>query len=211
MKRSPALPAAILAGLLAAMASAPQAATYRWVDSSGKVHYSDTMPPQQAGMGHQELDKQGRVVKDGERTRRSAEEQRRADDARRRAEEERQRALELERRDRALLSSYTSEAEIDLVRDRALELERLQIDSLQAQMNNASEKLTYANGEIRKHTAPGRAAPRSFLQMRDEAQNDLARIGAMLRQRQNNLDEIRAKYEADKLRFRALKGHGPGY
>lgn len=209
MTRSPALSIAILASLLAATAIPAQAATYRWVDGSGRVHYTDTMPPQQAGMGHQELDKQGRVVRDVERTRRTAEEQRRADEARRRAEAERQRELEQERRDRALLTSYTSEEEIDLVRDRALELEQLQLDSLQAQMNNASEKLTYANGEIKKYAGPGKVVPRSFLQMREEAQNDLARIGGMLQQRQQNLEEIRAKYESDKLRFRELKGRTP--
>jgi len=204
MTKPPALIAWSLVGLFLVSLSA-QGATYRWVDSSGKVHYSDTMPPQQAGMGHQELDKQGRVVKDVERTRRTAEEQRRAEEARLRAEAERQKALDQERRDRALLTSYTSEEEIDLVRDRALELERLQLDSLQAQMNNASEKLTYANGEIRKYSTPGKKVPRSFLQMREEAQSDLARVGQMLGQRQQNLEEIRAKYEADKLRFRELK------
>lgn len=208
MTRRPAVRTRLAAGLFLGLAMAAHAATYRWVDSDGRVHYSDTIPPQQAGMGHQELDKQGRVLKDVERTKRTAEEQRRAEEARLRAERERQRELEEKRRDRALLSSYTSEAEIDLVRDRALELEKLQIDSLQAQMNNASEKLTYANGEIRKHSAPGRTPPRSFVQMRDEAQNDLARIGEMLRQRQNNLEDIRAKYEADKVRFRELKARG---
>lgn len=209
MSKRPVLDAWAVAGLLLALAMPAGAATYRWVDSSGRVHYTDTMPPQQAGMGHQELDKQGRVVRDVERTRRTAEEQRRAEEARRRAEAERQRELEQERRDRALLTSYTSEEEIDLVRDRALELERLQLDSLQAQMNNASEKLTYANGEIKKYAGPGKGAPRSFLQMREEAQNDLARIGAMLNQRQQNLEELRAKYESDKLRFRELKGRVP--
>ena len=44
--------------------------------------------------------------------------------------------------------------------------------------------------------------------MRDEAQSDLARIGEMLRQRQSNLEEIRARHEADKLRFRELKTRG---
>jgi hypothetical protein len=193
-----------LTTLLGSLALPVAAVTYRWVDSNGHVHYSDTMPPQQAGMGHQELDKQGRVVKDVERTRRTAEEQRRAEEVRRRAEAERQKQLDQERRDRALLTSYTSEEEIDLVRDRALELEKLQLESLQSQMNNASEKLTYANGELKK--SPG---ARSFMQMRDEAQNDLARIGEMLRQRQDNQDQIRAKYEADKLRFRELKARTP--
>lgn len=201
--------APLLASLLALTVLTARAATYRWVDGNGKVHYSDTMPPQQAGLGHQELDKQGRVIKEVERTRRTAEEQRLAEEARRRAEEERQRQLAQARRDQALLTSYTSEEEIDLVRDRALQLEQLQIDSLQAQMANASEKLNYANGEIRKYSLAGKSVPRSFLQMRDEAQNDLARIGGLLQQRQKSLEEIRAKYEADKLRFRELKSHAP--
>jgi len=209
MNLFPVLSAWTLTGFLLAASLSAQGATYRWVDSNGRVHYTDTMPPQQAGLGHQELDKQGRVIKEVERTRRTAEEQRRAEEARRREEAERQRELEQERRDRALLTSYTSEEEIDLVRDRALELERLQIDSLQAQMNNASEKLTYANGEIKKYASPGKQVPRSFLQMRQEAQDDLARIGQMLAQRQKNLEEIRAKYEADKLRFRELKARAP--
>jgi thioesterase domain-containing protein len=71
-------------------------------------------------------------------------------------------------------------------------------------MNNASEKLTYANGELKK--SPG---ARSFKQMRDEAQNDLARVGEMLRQRQHNMEQIRNKYEADKLRFQELKARAP--
>ncbi len=198
----------VAALLLGSLQMPAAAATYRWVDSNGRVHYSDSMPPQQAGMGHRELDKQGRVLKEVERTRRTAEEQRRAEEARQRAELERQRQQEEQRRDRALLSSFTSEAEIDLVRDRALELERLQVDSLQAQLHNASAKLNYANGEIQKYSEPGRAVPRSFVLLREEAQEDLLRIGEMLRQRQNNQDMIRAKYEADKLRFRELKVRG---
>jgi hypothetical protein len=203
MTRHAVLKTRILASLLCLVTLSAGAATYRWVDKDGRVHYSDTMPPQQAGMGHKELDKQGRVVKDVER-KRTAEEQRRADEARARAEAEKQKELDQARRDRALLTSYTSEEEIDLVRDRALELEKLQIDSLQALMNNASEKLTYANGELKK--SPG---ARSFKQMRDEAQNDLARVGEMLRQRQHNMEQIRNKYEADKLRFQELKARAP--
>jgi len=42
-------------------ASLAQAATYRWLDAQGKVHYGDAMPAQQSGLGHQEWIKQGRV------------------------------------------------------------------------------------------------------------------------------------------------------
>ncbi|MEW5771565.1 MAG: DUF4124 domain-containing protein [Pseudomonadota bacterium] len=189
----------ILGGLLLAAGLSAQAATYRWVDEQGRVHYSDTMPPQQASQGHRELDKEGRVVREVTRT------QQRSTVEKRRAELERQQALERLRRDKALLSSFTTEAEIDLVRDRALELENLQINSLQARMNNASEKLSYANQEIKKFSGPGEKVPKSYLQMREEAQNELAQIGEMLRQRQQNMEQLKSKYEADKLRFRELK------
>ena len=185
------------------MAQSATAATYRYVDENGRVIYSDTMPPQRAGMGHKELDRQGRGVRDVERTALTAEERRRAEAARQQAEAERQRRLDEQRRDKALLSSYTSEAEIDLVRDRALELETLRITSLQTQMNYASEKLANANAGIAKRpNNPGKV----FLQMRDEAQGDLARIGERLSRAQQNLVDIRAKYDADKQRFLELKG-----
>lgn len=202
MTRSLPVSGLVLACLLAA-APPGQAATYRYVDERGRVIYSDTMPPQQAGRGHQELDKQGRVVREVGRTVLTPEEKRQAEATRRQAEQARQQRLEQERRDKALLSSYTSEAEIDLVRERAMELEQLRISSLQTQMNYASEKLAHANAEIAKRPAN---PPRTALQIRDEAQSELARIGERLAQAQANLEEIRAKYDADKVRYRELKG-----
>jgi len=207
--RASVLAAVIIATLSSAAVSPAFAAMYRWVDSNGRVHYSDTMPPDQAGKGHRELDRKGRVVNEVEQVRTSEEDRRRAEAARRQAQEEERQALEQTRRDRALLTSYTSEEEIDLVRDRALELEKLQIDSLQAQMKNAKEKLDYANGEIKRLSGPGKKVPQTFVQMKEEAESDQARIGEMLGQRQNSLEDIRKKYESDKLRFRELKHRSP--
>ena len=191
--------------LSAGLLSAPwgQAATYRYVDEHGRVVYSDTLPAKQAGEARKEYDKQGRVVKEVERSRMTEEERRRAEAARQQAEEERLQALDAQRRDRALLSTYASEAEIDLVRDRALELENLRVTSLQTQMNYASEKLANANAGIaRRPDNPSK----TFLQMRDEAQKDLANIGERLNKAQENLVNIRTKYDADKQRYRELKG-----
>ncbi len=207
--RDTVLAAMIIASVSCAAMSPALAAMYRWVDSNGRVHYSDTMPPDQAGKGHKELDRKGRVVNEVEKARNTEEDRRRAEAARRQAEEEQRQALEQARRDKALLTSYTSEEEIDLVRDRALELEKLQIDSLQARMKNAKEKLDYANGEIKSHTGPGKKVPPNLLQMKEEAEVDQAQISEMLRQRENSLEEIRQKYESDKLRFRELKHRSP--
>ncbi|MEW6679262.1 MAG: DUF4124 domain-containing protein [Pseudomonadota bacterium] len=196
-------PRLVLAVVLSMATLSVGAATYRYVDDKGRVIYSDTMPPQQAGKGHQELAPSGRVVREVERVPLTEEERRRAEAARREAEEAKRRALEAQRRDRALLSSYTSEAEIDLVRDRALELEQLRITSLETQMNYASEKLAKANAAIAKR--PDNPA-KVHLQMREEAQSDLTGIALHLAQARKNLEAIRVKYDADKQRYRELKG-----
>lgn len=39
------------------------AKTYRWVDSNGVVHYSESIPPSQAKFGHEELKKDGSTIK----------------------------------------------------------------------------------------------------------------------------------------------------
>jgi len=190
--------------LITFLASMPAwGATYRYVDEKGRVIYSDTIPSQQAGRGHKELGKQGQVVKEVERTALTPEERAQVEARRKAAEDARQKILTAERRDRALLSSYTSPEEIDLVRDRALELEQLRITSLQTQMNYASEKLANANAEIAKRKG---IPSKVHAQLRDEAESDLTSIAQRLGQAKANLEAIRTKYDADKLRFKELKG-----
>ena len=96
-----------------------RAATYKWVDDQGNVHYSDKMPPEAVNKGSIELNKQGVAIKKNDPA--LTPEQRRA----REVEEERTRQAakirdEIQRRDRALLQTFTTEGEIDLSKKRAL-------------------------------------------------------------------------------------------
>lgn len=198
---TPVIPFALIVTCL--LAAPAWGTTYRYVDERGRVVYSDTMPPQQAGRGHRELGAQGQVKREVERTALTPEERRQAEAARRAADAARQRELAAQRRDRALLSSYTSVAEIDLARDRVLELEQVRITSLQTQLNHASEKLARANAEIARH---GANPPQVFVQLRAEAQHELTGIAQRLAQAEANLAAIRARYAADRERFMELKG-----
>lgn len=189
---------------LALAANAGQATTYRWVDDQGKVHYGDYLPSQQSGKGSVELDKQGRVKKEIPRTILTPEERRRVEQERLRAEEARRQEDIQRRRDRALLTTYVSEAEIDLARDRALEQEVSNIHGLKARMKSATDKLSYANGQISEYTSSGKNAPRAFTQMRDEARTEMAQLEKLVLQREQAMEEIKVRYEADKLRFREL-------
>ncbi len=98
----------------------PGAATmYKWVDDKGVVHYSDKMPPEAVNKGNTQLSPQGIPVKKVDPAAtpeavkaREAEQERQKEAARQQGEQA--------RRDRALLDSYTTEADIDLARARAV-------------------------------------------------------------------------------------------
>lgn len=181
------------------------ATTYRWVDQNGKVQYGDVMPPSQAGQGHSELDKQGRVIKETKRTKLSAEERQRQEALLASQAEEKRKQEEQQRRDKALLATYTSEKEIDLARSRAIKLENLNIQGLQTRMNAAAEKLSFANNHLTRFRNAKQAAPASYIQMRDEAQAELAQISASLVQRNKAIEDIHSRYKEDTKRFLELQ------
>ena len=199
------LPTLIASVLLLAGAPPSQAETYRWVDEQGRVHYGDVIPGKDAGLGSVELDKQGRVKKENPRTRLTPEEQRRLEQERQRTLEAREKADAQQRRDRALLSTYVTEAEIDLTRDRALEQEKANLKGLQARLQSANDKLDYANRQLAPHQRGGKPGPKAYVQMRDEAQADQAHIQGLIAQQEQAMEATRARFEADKQRFRELR------
>lgn len=92
---------------------------YKWTDENGKVQYSDTVPPVANDRARKELRADGTVKRETERAL-TAEEKRLA--AVRAAEEAKAKEIqaERERKDKALLATYTDLKDFDRVRDRAL-------------------------------------------------------------------------------------------
>jgi len=111
------------------MAATGWAATYRWVDGQGGVHYGDRIPVQYAGAQHEELDGQGRVIR---RVGSYAERQKQAAIATQETAEALA-AKERQRSDNALLSTFGSAQEIDQARDRLLAQERTSLNGLKVQ------------------------------------------------------------------------------
>ena len=102
------------------VAGTARAAMYKWVDEKGVVHYTDKMPPEAVDKANVELNKEGIPIKRTDKA--LTPEQRRAiEQEAERAKETARAQEEIARRDRALVSSYTSEAEIDLARNRSLQ------------------------------------------------------------------------------------------
>lgn len=96
-----------------------QAQLYKWIDENGKVQYSDTIPPAAVDRARKELRTDGTVKQETHRAA-TAEERRLA--AMKAVEDAKLKVIqdERDRKDKALLSTYTDLADFDRVRDRAL-------------------------------------------------------------------------------------------
>ena len=193
---------ALVALVGATLAVQARATTYKWVDEKGVVHYTDKIPPEAVNKGSTVLDKQARPLKKIDPA--LTPEQQRARDAE--EEQRRQQAKineETARRDRALMSSFTSEAEIDLARARALGTIDAQLEAAQ----NFFATLRKRKDEIdKKKLALGDKPVSVAIEREAEATDtELAKQKRLIEQKQAERTAIVARYDADKARWRELR------
>jgi chromosome segregation ATPase len=189
----------LVAALLLA-AGAAEAGMYRWVDGNGRVHYSDTPPSTYQRSGGVEMNKQGDVVKRTQsEAERKAEAEHQAEQAR--IQQEQQKRAQL---DRALTQTYTSEAEIDLARDRALENYKLMIRSAEIRGSAVEANLADLRKRIAGIQKSGRKVGASLQEQLDQAVREQGELKRTIQNSQAAMDQVREKYAADKARFREL-------
>jgi archaellum component FlaC len=187
--------------LLLAVAALPaHAKLYKWVDAQGNVHYTDTLPPDSAGQGNSEVKKSGSVVKRAE----STEEKEKRLAAEKEAAVAKKAAAERARKDRALLATYTSEQEIDLSRDRALEHHNLAIKSAEARLKQLEPRVKDITKKVEAASKGGKPVPAYLKQQYDSALSEVEDAKASISMNQEAMVAVRERYETDKLRFREL-------
>jgi DNA repair exonuclease SbcCD ATPase subunit len=195
-----------LAGLVLAalifLAPAVHAATYKWVDDQGVVHYTDKIPPEAINKGSVELNRQGIQVKKTDPA--LTPEQRRV----REAEDERARQAakvreEIQRKDRALLQSYTTESEIELSKKRALATIEAQIQSAQAYAATLTKRKEDITGRV---AALGdKPQPPSLEREVANVNDELQRQAELIAEKRKEIVTVTARYEAAKQRWRELR------
>jgi hypothetical protein len=177
-----------------------QAAMYRWVDGNGRVNYSDTPPTTYQKGGGAELSKQGNIIR---RTQSEAE---------RRAEAERQAGqnqIQLERQkqaqlDRALTQTYTTEAEIDLARDRALEHHKLAIRGAEIRAKAVDKNLADLRARIANIEKSGRPVGPGLQEQLAQSSKESLDLKRTILNNEDAMEKVREKYATDKTRFREL-------
>lgn len=183
-------------------AGVAHAQMYRWVDGNGRVHYSDTPPVTYQKSGGAELSKQGNIIKRTQsEAERRAEAERAAEQKRIQAEKDKQAQL-----DRALTQTYTSEAEIDLARDRALEHHRLAIKGAEIRGKAMEANLAELEARIANIEKAGRPVSPNLKEQLDQASRESLDLKRTILNNEEAMLQVREKYAADKLRFRELTG-----
>lgn len=191
----------LMVALLLTAATA-DAAMYRWVDSNGRVHYGDTLPSTYQKSGAAEMNKQGSVIK---RTQSEAERKAEAEhlvEQKRIQEEEQKQAQQ----DRALTATYTTEAEIDLARDRALEHHKLAIKGAEIRAKAVESNLGELNARVAAVQKSGRPVTPNLKEQVAQATNERLELKRTVLTNEEAMVKVRERYEADKERFRILKG-----
>ena len=120
-----------------------------WKDKSGKVvGCGDRVPPEYQTSATKELDKRGITRKTNESAEEAAKRQAREKELAAQKAADEKRLAEQKRQDNALLSSYTTAAEIDQRRDRDLQSVNHQISQMQTALKNApaEHKAKYEQG-----------------------------------------------------------------
>ena len=123
---------------------------YRWIDSKGVIHYSNTIPPADAQGGHVELNKSGmkkRVVISSKRKKELKEEENKLKikkklEAKIKKEKARQEEEEIR-----LLSIYSSEEEVTKAYNSKLRMAQLTIDLLKSRHKKQSDKVEVMEGK----------------------------------------------------------------
>ena len=179
----------------------PGPVTYKCVDSRGKIYYSDQFTPE-CGQT-QEMNRQGRILRKADTTKPGPAAKPVAGET-----GEAKQSSDSQRRDRALTATYTSEEEIDLARDRSLAIPLQAVKTSEKKLAKVDNRLLELKSQADVLAGQQKAIPPHLLEEIDVKQKEVSALETEVQQKKSYADSVRARYEADKLRYRTLKTAG---
>lgn len=185
-----------------------QGTVYKWVDENGKLHYSQSLPPDYKDLAHEKMNDTGTVVSRINRT--LTPEERKALRAQEAiARQQRISEETREKKDRLLLAAYRSEEDIRSVMEGELSVLTEQRDLIGKSINDQLSSLRDLVAQAADFERTGQPVP-------EIVSNPIQSIQSVVRRQRNNLarlteqiDFSRANYEQDLARYRDLSGSPP--
>ena len=203
----------ILGLAIALLFAASAGAAYRCVDDKGKTHVGDTPPEQCANVVMYEVTRSGSIIRRIEPSLTPEQVQARteAEDKRKEAEKV---AAEAKRKDLALLATYSSEAEFEVVRERSIEPIKGRIKSAQERMAAIDKRTKEIEEEMefykagKKASAKKAEAPPNLVSELERLKAEKSSLVRGISASEREIKDMQAKFEVDRKRWVALKTGG---
>ncbi len=178
---------------------------YRWTDSEGKVHYTDSLPAEAVNDQQEELNRLGMAVKTTERAR-TPEEQAAWEAEQARLADEQRLAEEQAKRDAMLTGSYPTED--DLIRSyrERFDLVEQSVESARVGIRSQQKSLT----ELLEHAADlernNKPVPPAIKDSIARARAAVDEQQGYLQRRETERGNLQREYDQLLARYRELKG-----
>lgn len=197
----------ILSGAFSA--SAASQTLYKWIDENGEVRYSDQLPPKQVKQRHQMLNNQGVVVntKEAAKTPEQLAAEAEAKKALEAQQAEEQRLKDAQAKtDRVLLLTFSSEREMESVRDNRIDVIESVIRLIKKSIAATEERLIGLEDTADEiYLSKGREVPGGLAQNIEHFTGKLANRKKQLRQKELEQQKIDQQFDLDLARYRLLK------
>ena len=164
----------------------------KWKDDNNVTHYGDKIPAQYSNRENSVISKQGITVQRNKPVNYQ-------DQALNLAKQEQ------DRKDKALLSAFTNENEIDLARDRNLQLDQVTVEGLQLQKTNSLKRLTENQKIADSFMKTKKTIPADLATDIKSNQSEIEKQDKQIAERKTAMETTRKRFDEDKQRYIALK------
>ena len=204
MSRSAPTALLVIAALLSGLSQvALSRDLYRYYDGEGKMVIDYRVPAEYAGAGYEVLNDKGVVIKVVPRELTEEEKQQRnaleIQQAEAEAEQER-----LRKWDESLLLRYSTIADIEDMRERSLRDLRIRVSILKSNRRSLKQQVENYQSQAADLERRGQEVDVDRLQAIEELQREIAATDRAIAERQREIQEVSAGYQADIERFAQL-------
>jgi len=187
-------------------------AAYKCVDAKGITHIGDTPPPGCATVMMYEITRTGKVIREIEPTLTPEQAKVRA------AELEKKKAADAlaadqKRKDLALLSTFSSEKEFDVARDRNIEPLRGRIANADDRLKAVAKRQKEVEEEMEFYKAgkskKSGGMPPNLTEELKRLQAEKVTLATSMTTHEKEIEQIKVKFDTDKKRWLELKSGAP--
>ena len=173
--------------------------------SNGQPLCGDNLPPACYGRNYREISPQGITLRHVEGEISPEERAKREAVARAKKEDERKKQMQ-QQEDNALLASYINLADLDARRDRQAASLQKEIDELNARRDITLKKQAEIEGNIDRLATEKKkeGIPADLLAQKQAAEDELRSIRSLLESKNNDINTIRSRFEAQRKRYLEL-------